>query len=486
MEKPGGNYEAVQNPDRTWDVLDVPVMGTVPVGQRDNEEEIAGAWMTDAVQASTKRLRDSYLAPMHIKHHDFGVEPKRAGFFLPKRVGRMTYEGNEIDATFVDFKGIPEDVFAIMDTGGLPYCSVEIHDWDHREINSLALLETETPFFRFPLITIGKKKPIEEETVAMAAVAVGDKKIFFRLGEPMPIAAEEKLQAQTPDYDKAGDDGYFKEGECPESNKEENPIKLADEEETPSTEDDGPPSPPEDEGTPEEVESEVEEGMTGPEGEALPEDEMAMEAAHYGQEEQGLQVIGEALMLLTQMQAQATETLGQISEQQGMMVELLGGGAGAPPPSAAESPPPVEPTTMSDAKKAGEHVKLKLDHKKLVTKMRRTKVVNTLVAKLNEAGYEIDNETREEIKVMVDAGKEAVQAFMSNFKRTAIKDPSPSVEEATGDHSDPPEILKFADRGPKFQEMARGMAAQHSELKARGHINMSLEKFLEANMPKEA
>lgn len=140
---------------------------------------------------------------------------------------------------------------------------------------------------------------------------------------------------------------------------------------------------------------------------------------------------------------------------------------------------------MSDAKKAGEHVKLKLDHEKLKARMQLTRRVGELTKELNAAGYEVDDDTRAELIVMVNAGDEAVKAFMSNFKRTAIKDPSPNLEEATADKEDPPAIKKFADINPKLGEMARGMAAQHAELKARGHVKMSLETFLEANMPKE-
>jgi hypothetical protein len=192
---PGGGYAAKQRPDGTWDILDVPIMGTIDEGERRNEEEIGVEWMQEAIAKAKSREAEGYLAPLHIQHHEFGVTTRRAGFVLPTRVGTVRYEGEEIPALYADLLAIPEDVFASIERAEIPYRSVEIHDWDVPEINSLALLEDEVPFFRFEMLTIGAKSKVRAtETVdvfrgstspllAIASAGSGGRALF-RLEEP--------------------------------------------------------------------------------------------------------------------------------------------------------------------------------------------------------------------------------------------------------------------------------------------------------------
>jgi hypothetical protein len=156
-EVPGGEYTAKENPDGTWNIQDVPVFCThtreLPNGKKLT---INRRWLDDALHASVKRfVEDQYLAPLHIQHHEFGKDVKRAGFFKMRSVKRATYEGKACWMAFADLVGVPPEIFARIRAGELPYRSVEILDARKRQIDSLALLDHEVPFFRLPNLTIG-------------------------------------------------------------------------------------------------------------------------------------------------------------------------------------------------------------------------------------------------------------------------------------------------------------------------------------------
>lgn len=178
---PGGEYRAKQNPDGTWNVYNVPVFASHSrtfTDAKGNVETktVDKPWMMKAQARGERRiLEDSFLPPLHIKHHGYGVDTRRAGHFRLREVRQMHYEGQLRWMAFADYIAIPDFVYEMMRRGELPYCSVEIHDMDDPEINSVALLETEVPFFRLPLMTIGKEAPVSEaqrfETSGSPAVA---------------------------------------------------------------------------------------------------------------------------------------------------------------------------------------------------------------------------------------------------------------------------------------------------------------------------
>lgn len=150
-------YRTVQNPDGTWNVLNVPIMASVPEGARNNEDELGESWLKAALKKSQQREQEGYRAPLHIGHHEpdqsAAERPPMAGTFKLRRVGTIRHDGKKVPALFADLVGIPEWVFAEMKAGKLPYRSVEIFDPAKPEVNSLALLDSEVPFFRLPMTT---------------------------------------------------------------------------------------------------------------------------------------------------------------------------------------------------------------------------------------------------------------------------------------------------------------------------------------------
>ena len=107
-----------------------------------------------------------------------GGDTQRAGFFMPRRIAPKTYDGKITWTVFADLLQVPDDVFQLMRRCELPYRSVEVFEWDTPEINSLALLEDEVPFFRYEILRIAGA----EEDVAVASL--------FRASEPSAPARE--------------------------------------------------------------------------------------------------------------------------------------------------------------------------------------------------------------------------------------------------------------------------------------------------------
>ena len=158
---PGGKFTAKQNGDGTWNVENLAIFAQHKVKFGDEEKEVGKDWLFAAKAKEDSRVaNDDYLPPLHIHHH--GVrETTRAGFFRSKAVAQAKYQGKLLWMTFADLVRIPSAVYRKIKAGELPYRSVEIHSLDEPEINSLALLDDEVPFFRLSLLTIGKEIPVE-------------------------------------------------------------------------------------------------------------------------------------------------------------------------------------------------------------------------------------------------------------------------------------------------------------------------------------
>jgi hypothetical protein len=159
-EIPGGNYTAEEisvNGVKFFKIRRVPIFCAVPKGERGNKKDIGREWMLAALErAKDRETKDRYLAPLHFHHHSWGDKAQAAGFMRLTEVGTIEYEGKPIDATFADLL-VPGDKFGMIETFQFPYRSVEVFDWEAPEINSLALLDHEVPFFRLELLTIGEK-----------------------------------------------------------------------------------------------------------------------------------------------------------------------------------------------------------------------------------------------------------------------------------------------------------------------------------------
>lgn len=152
----GGRYTAVDNGDGTYDILDVVVFAEVPAGEKRNKEHIGREWQQKAILRNHAREQEGHLPPVHLYHSDEeAVKPAHAGKLRLKNLKRITYEGKPIWATTGDILGMPGEVFSLVKKGFVPYRSVEIHNWNETEIDSLSLMPTDVPYFRIEMMTIG-------------------------------------------------------------------------------------------------------------------------------------------------------------------------------------------------------------------------------------------------------------------------------------------------------------------------------------------
>lgn len=148
-------YSAEQDPeDGTWTIKNVPIFAEVPKGERNNDEPIGKPWMLRAIEKAKERKSEGYTPPLHVHHHGTEKNTSRAGTFKLRRVGTIKHDGKKVTALFADLTKVPDFEFQRIKAGELPYRSVEVFNWDEPEINSLALLDDEVPFFRFPNLNV--------------------------------------------------------------------------------------------------------------------------------------------------------------------------------------------------------------------------------------------------------------------------------------------------------------------------------------------
>jgi hypothetical protein len=201
---PGGHYSWVDNGDGTFNILDVPVLAELPAGAFPhpvNKEPIDRAWMEKAIAKAKQRESEGHIGAVHVHHHGSGAEVVEAGRLLLDHVGRAVYDGKERDVLFAHLLRIPQDVFDQIKCGKLPYRSIEGEPWDKREVVSLAIMPTETPYFRLPMLTLGEQiKPSYlslaiDKRYAVAASASGFSNQPAVGGSPMP---DDKVVAEVP------------------------------------------------------------------------------------------------------------------------------------------------------------------------------------------------------------------------------------------------------------------------------------------------
>ncbi len=176
----GGGFQAVQNPSGTWTIRNVPIFCEHQVKTPSGTLDVDSDWMRKAYEKAERRYRDDYyLPPVHINHHGTGRDVSRAGFYRLRGIRTISYEGKRVACMFADLVHVPDEVYQQIKSHGLPYRSVEIHKIERPEIDSLALMADEVPFFRLPLLTIGEEVPFEG-TIGPAKRSAGTPALAYR------------------------------------------------------------------------------------------------------------------------------------------------------------------------------------------------------------------------------------------------------------------------------------------------------------------
>lgn len=213
-----GGYNFSEGDDGMYVIHDVPIMAEVPRGEKGNRRKVGKSWMVKAVLKAKKRFReDNYKAPLHIEHHGKS-ETRAAGFVRPTAVRQFRYEGRPVYAIFADLEVTPEVLKEIKERR-LPYRSVEIFTWDKPEINSLALLTTEVPFFRFDVLTLNESEEPERFQVGPVSVCSrpdknGCRAILFSFQGDIKMADEsrkERADVDSYEYEEGKEEGEKEE-----------------------------------------------------------------------------------------------------------------------------------------------------------------------------------------------------------------------------------------------------------------------------------
>ena len=211
---PGGDFDAVQNEDGTWNIgidKDIPIMGTVQeVGVKGNERPIGIKWLRAALRkhrALEEQPGGAYYAPVHLRHHSENSdhdETVPAGFLRLNRIAPAFDGGDNQAAIFATLYNVPDEIYQQIKARKWAFRSVEVASWDKPQVSSLSLLNTEAPFFKYPNLTIGNETPavavnvlpLEAAAPALALCESGaGGSILFNFSEARRMA-EEKIKEE--------------------------------------------------------------------------------------------------------------------------------------------------------------------------------------------------------------------------------------------------------------------------------------------------
>ena len=158
-------YRTERNPDGTVTIFDVPIFSAHDEKRGEEELSFNASWLAGALKAGTQRQEEGYLPPLHVRHHGDGSPVEAAGKFRVTRVGTIEHGGKLVPTIYADLVSVRPQVDERIKKGELSYRSVEILDVNKQEIDSLALLDDEVPFFRFPLLRVAESvEPLSNDT----------------------------------------------------------------------------------------------------------------------------------------------------------------------------------------------------------------------------------------------------------------------------------------------------------------------------------
>ena len=156
----GGRYKWTRNPDNTYNVLMVPIMTSLHANEfpsPTNLKPIDRTWLQAAIDKANLREAEGHFGSVHENHHGSGLPDVYAGKLQLWEIGSIDYNGERRDCLYANLLRVPEVIFKRMQTGELVYRSIEGISWENPEIVSLALMATETPFWRLPMLTLGEE-----------------------------------------------------------------------------------------------------------------------------------------------------------------------------------------------------------------------------------------------------------------------------------------------------------------------------------------
>lgn len=168
-------YKAKRDGD-FWTIMGVPIFAEVPEGVKGAPFDIDSEWMKKTLANHKVRRKEGYTPPLNFEHHGVGDNVFKAGQWELRRVGNVTIGGEKKAALFADLTKLPDHVFGAIMRNEWPYRSVEILEYETHEIESLSLLDDDTPFHKFELlnedtIDVEEEAPLDRDLVSVGPVA---------------------------------------------------------------------------------------------------------------------------------------------------------------------------------------------------------------------------------------------------------------------------------------------------------------------------
>lgn len=464
----GGGYTAIDNGDGTFDLLDVEIFAELPEGAKRNKEEIGRDWMAAAVRKNRQREQEGYLPPTHVFHSDdVTAKPIYAGKLRLKTVGEIQYEGRKLSAIFADIVDIPGDVFGLIEKGQMPYRSVEVHDWDNPEIDSLALMPTDVPYFRMRNLTVGQivkrgANRFRSESPAVWHRSVGEagSLILFRFQEKLMGPEDEK------DKDKAA---------AADEKRDEEQVKDADG--VTRAEDNGDEE--------EKDEAKLEDGQTMPPWAAKMLEIMGAIAQRVGVAEQA-------------PPEEPPESSDDLSPVSGFRDKGGKGKSKKPKESETMDEKKIESMIDKAALKATTPLVAKLSV--LEKEAAEAKTEKKVAARMQKAEKELrgtnfdDNVRAHLLKAAKGEDDKGFDETIATFKKILPVEPAESLGEfealiAKGSNGQEvqDEVAKFTAKhpGPKAAEWAKRQLKAYADYKGMSRCDMSAEEWLEVNIKSE-
>lgn len=473
-------YRSVRNADGTWTVKDVEVFASHErFGKKFDRD-----WLEGTIARHQARRSEGYKPPLHIQHHGSGSEVELAGHFELTGVQAREYAGTETEVLLADFTDLPDPVYREMAKGRLPYRSVEILDVDTPEIDSIALLKHDVPYFRFANL-----KPTEVDQTNPTGT-----------GTSVDVSSDDPHHALSLAYSAVTSNGQctalFKggghwadknsktqggHGSAPDPNSV-SPVGGKDETKSQQL-DEGSDEAAEERQTPaidlaqaqklkveafrdavdvlQKLLREISSSANPPP--IIEEDTVADSEPVTG---------GPVTMSADQDQASATTPADAI------VTGAAADAAGAPAPA----------NSAEYAALKGELAAMKAQ----LTKYQKAQDTNDLVTgALNElAAYGLNDESVSELKALAaDGGESAVKAYVAAVKRCGTPDPDtsdiPSDESVADEVSECPEVAAYADKGPAAMKLARLYAVQYDSAPEHYRRGQSKREFIDAAVEME-
>lgn len=141
-------YKWVKQPNGRYTIFDVPIFATF---QDEKRGEVTDQDLADVIKNFQYDKLENYRYPrVHIGHHNDNENRVGAGYMDNCHLQK--------DTIYADLVEITPEIFNIWwNKKKFPYVSAEYHP-EKKKILSLALLESQSPFFSFPLIDLDTKQ----------------------------------------------------------------------------------------------------------------------------------------------------------------------------------------------------------------------------------------------------------------------------------------------------------------------------------------